>query len=119
MARTTGMFSYVYLPSVYIWASLVAWTVKKLPSMQETQVQSLGREDPLEKEVVIHSNILAWRIPRQRSPAGYSPWGCKRIGHIELLKLSLFIFATKMFLFRSFVQFQIVFCFLFVGYNGS
>ena len=98
------------------WASQVAQTVKNLPLVQETQVRSLGWEDSLEKEVVIHSSILAWRIPWQRSLVGYSPWGCKRIGHIELLKLSLFIFSSKMFLLRSFVHFQIVFCFLFVGY---
>ena len=44
-------------------ASLVAQTVKNLPVMQETQVRSLGWEDPLEKEMAIHSNILAWKIP--------------------------------------------------------
>ena len=43
--------------------SLVAQMVKNLPAMQETQVQSLGEEDPLEKEMAIHSSILAWRIP--------------------------------------------------------
>ena len=43
--------------------SLVAQMVKNLPSMQETQVQPLGREDPLEKEIATHSSILAWRIP--------------------------------------------------------
>ena len=42
--------------------SLVAQLVKSLPAMRETQVQSLGREDPLEKEVATHSNILAWKI---------------------------------------------------------
>ena len=42
---------------------LVAQTVRKLPAMLETQVQSLGREDPLEKGIAIHSSILAWRIP--------------------------------------------------------
>ena len=45
-------------------ASLIAQTVKNLPELQETQVLCLGREDPLEKEVAIHSCILAWRIPR-------------------------------------------------------
>ena len=44
-------------------ASLVAQRLKCLPSMQETQVQSLGQEDPLEKEMATHSSILAWRIP--------------------------------------------------------
>ena len=47
--------------------------VKNLPSIQETQVQSLGGEDPLEKEMATHSSILAWKIPRQRSLVGYSP----------------------------------------------
>ena len=45
------------------WASLVAKSVKNLPAMQETPVQSLGWEDPLEKEMATHSSILAWRIP--------------------------------------------------------
>ena len=44
-------------------ASLVGQIVEKLPAMQETWVQSLGQEDPLEKEMTTHSNILAWRIP--------------------------------------------------------
>ena len=44
-------------------ASLVAQMVKNMPAMQETLVRSLGREDPLEKEMATHSNILAWRIP--------------------------------------------------------
>ena len=48
-------------------ASLVAQTVKKLPAMQETQVQSLGQEDALEKGVATHSSILAWRIPGRRA----------------------------------------------------
>ena len=47
----------------YIWASLVAQMVKNLPAVQETLVRSLGREDPLEKGMTTHSNILAWRIP--------------------------------------------------------
>ena len=46
-----------------IWASLVAQMVKPLPAMQEAWVQSLGREDPLEKEMTTHSSILAWEIP--------------------------------------------------------
>ena len=45
--------------------------------MQETQVQSLGGEDPLKKEMATHHSILAWKIPWTESLAGYSPWGCK------------------------------------------
>ena len=52
-------------------------TVKNLPAMQETQVLSLGQEDPLEKGMATQSSILAWRIDGQRSLAGYSPWGHK------------------------------------------
>ena len=48
--------------------SLVAQTVKILPTMQETQVLSLGQEDPLEKEIATHSSILAWRIPWTEEP---------------------------------------------------
>ena len=49
--------------NLYPLASLVAQRVKSLPAMQETRVRSLGQEDPLEKGMVIHSSILAWRIP--------------------------------------------------------
>ena len=51
--------------------------VKNPPGVQESQIQSLGREDPLEKGMDTHSSILAWRIPGQKSLVGYSPWGCK------------------------------------------
>ena len=51
------------------WASLVAQTVKRLSAMQETQVRSLGWEDPLEKEMADHSSILAWRIPWTEEPS--------------------------------------------------
>ena len=50
---------------------------KNLSSVRETWVPSLGREDPLEKEMAAHSSILAWRIPWTESLAGYSPWGRK------------------------------------------
>ena len=51
---------------------LVAQTVKNPPAMQETWVRPLGREDPLEKGVVTHSSILAWRIPWTEEPVGYN-----------------------------------------------
>ena len=59
-------------------ASLVAQTLKNPPAMQETWVQHLGQEDPLEKGTATHSSILAWRIHGQRSLVGYSPWGHKK-----------------------------------------
>ena len=51
-----------------LWASLVAQTVKNLPAVQETWVQSLGWEDPLEKGMAAHASILAWIIPRTEEP---------------------------------------------------
>ena len=54
----------------FLRSSLVAQRIKRLPAMQETPVQSLGWEDALEKEMAIHSNILAWRIPWREEPGG-------------------------------------------------
>ena len=65
--------------------------VKNLPAMQETQVLSLGQENPLEKGTTTHSSILAWRIPWTEESAGYSPWGHKELDMTEKLRLSLFI----------------------------
>ena len=53
--------------------------IKNPPAMQENQVQSLGREEPLEKEMATHCSILTWRIQGQKSLVGYSPWGCKEL----------------------------------------
>ena len=64
-----------------LWASLVAQMVKNLPSMQETLVQPLGQEDPLEKGMATHSSILAWRIPWTEAPGGLQSMGSQRIGH--------------------------------------
>jgi len=58
--------------SASLGASLVAQIVKNLPAMQETQVQSLGYEDPLEEEMATHSSILAWRIPWTEEPGRLS-----------------------------------------------
>ena len=55
--------------------------LKHLPAMQETWVQSLGWEDPLEKEMATHSSILAWRIPWTREPGGLQSTGSQRVGH--------------------------------------
>ena len=60
---------------IFVRASLVAQWVKNLPAMQETRVQSLALEDPLEKEMATHSSILAWRILWTEELCGYSPWG--------------------------------------------
>ena len=59
----------------------MAQLVKSLPAVWETQVRSLGGEDPLEKEMETHSSILAWRIPWPEEPGGLQSMGSQRIGH--------------------------------------
>ena len=60
---------------------MVAETVKSLPAMWETQVQSLSQEDSLEKEMAIHYSILAWKIPWMEEPGGLQSIGSQRIRH--------------------------------------
>ena len=61
--------------------SLVAQTVKHLSTMRETWVRSLGREDPLEKEMAIHSSTIAWKIPWTEEPGRLQSMGSQRVGH--------------------------------------
>ena len=63
------------------WTSLVAQLVKHLPTMRETRVRSLGREDPLEKEMATHSSTLAWKIPWTEEPGRLQSMGLQRVGH--------------------------------------
>ena len=72
------MHIYIYA-DIYIYIYIcIGLAVKNLPAMQETQVQSLGWEVPLEEGMASHSSILAWRIPWTEKSAGlYSPWGHK------------------------------------------
>ena len=66
---------------------MVAQMVKNLPAIQETQVQSLGGEDPLEKEMATHSSILTWRILWTEEPGGLQSMSFQRVGHKEQLTL--------------------------------
>ena len=66
---------------VHVHSSLVAQRIKRLPAMQETRVQSLGWEDPLEKEMATHSSILAWRIPWTKEPGRLQSMGSQRVRH--------------------------------------
>ena len=59
----------------------MAQMVKNLPALQETQVRSLGGEDPLEMGMETHSSILAWRIPWTEEPGGLQSMGSQRVGH--------------------------------------
>ena len=73
-------------PLSCLWTFQVPQLVKNRPEMQETWVWSLGREDPLEDGMAIHSSLLSWRIPwTERSLAGYSPWGHKESDTTEWL----------------------------------
>ena len=72
------------IPNIYgvlpmCWASLVAQRLKRLPARQETRVQSLGWEDPLEKEMATHSSILARRIPWTEEPGRLQSTGLQRV----------------------------------------
>ena len=62
-------------------ASLMAQMVKCLPAMLETRVRSLGREDPLEKEMETHSSTLAWKIPWTEEPGRLQSMGLQRVRH--------------------------------------
>ena len=62
-------------------ASLVAQMVKRLPALVETRVQSLGWQDPLEKEIATHSSTLAWKIPWTEEPGGLQSMGSQRVRH--------------------------------------
>ena len=63
--------------------------VRNLPAMQETRVQSLGQEDPLEKGMATYSSVLAWRIPWSEEPGGRKSMGHKELDTTEYLTLSL------------------------------
>ena len=64
-----------------IGASVVAQTLKHLPTMRETRVRSLDREDPLEKEMATHSSTFAWKIPWMEEPGRLQSTGLQRVGH--------------------------------------
>ena len=92
--------------SVMVWtdlctlrgASLVAQMLKHLPAMWETWVQSLGWEDPIEKEMAIHSSLLAWRIPWMEEPGGLQSTGSQRVGHDWVTSLHFFTSCTLRFM---------------------
>ena len=78
-----GLHHYLYLQLTFIQGqtALVAQMVKNLPAMQETQVQSLGEENPLEEEMATHFSILAWEIPWTEEPGGLQSTGSQKVGN--------------------------------------
>ena len=79
-AGIPSFFWFIYRYPQFLY-SLVVQTVKSLPAMRETQVQSLGQEDPLEKEMATHSSILSWRIPWTEEPGGLESMGSQKVRH--------------------------------------
>ena len=74
-------YNHFAIPKEFYWASLVAKLVKYPPAMQETLVQFLGWEDPLEEGMATHSSILAWRITWTEEPGGLQSIGSQRVVH--------------------------------------
>ena len=83
LRQSRSFFSFLKYIFLYL-DSLVTQMVKSLPAMWETQVQSPGWDDPLEKEMATHSSILAWRIPRTEEPGGLQSMGSQGVGHLGL-----------------------------------
>ena len=71
--------------------------VENLPAVQETRVQSLGQEGPLEKEMTNYSSILAWRIPRIEEPDGLQSMGLQRVGQLYSRTGPVIMFPTPKF----------------------
>ena len=85
--------SYFYISNNLKWD--VAQRLKCLPGMRETQIRSLGWEDPLEKEMATHSSFLPRKSHGQRTLAGYSPWGLKESDRTEQLQFPFLSFLIK------------------------
>ena len=81
---------------IWVPSSLVAQRLKSLTAMQETQVRSLGQEDPLEKEMATHSSILAWEIPWTEEPGGLQSMGSQRVGHDWAISLHVTFLVAQM-----------------------
>ena len=83
--------------SLSLWASLVAQMVKHLPAMRDTQVRSLGQEDPLEKEMTTHSSTLAWKIPWMEEAGRRQSMESQRVGHDWATSLFWVVFVIVPF----------------------
>ena len=99
-----GFFTFSTLHLSYFllaWASLVAQIIKRLPAVQETRVQSLGQENPLEKGIATHSSTLSWKIPWTEEPGRLQSIGLQRVRHDLATSLSFFVLSfwpTKLLL---------------------
>ena len=108
-AVTIFSFSFFVKTRPFSWTSLVAQTVKGLPTMQETRFQSLGREEPLGKEMETHCSILAWKIPWTEEPGRLQSMGSQRVGQTVFIRtFTVFRFSffknTSFFLEKTFTN---------------
>ena len=87
--------SFTYQHTFVLGSSLVAQTVKHLPTVRETWVRSLGREDPLEKKMSTHPSTLAWKIPWTEEPGRLQSTGLQRVRHDWMTLLSHSIFPRR------------------------
>ena len=86
---------YILSTTTVFRVSLVVQMVKNLPAMQETQVQSLGQKDPLEKGMTTHSSILAWTVPWTEEPSGLQSMGLQRCGHDWVTNTCFLVFPMS------------------------
>ena len=93
---------------IFIGSFLVAQMVKKLSAMQETWIRSLSQEDPLEKGMVTHSSILAWRTPWTEEPGGLQSMGLQRAGHDWATNTFVFIILLLTVSVMSFLLWTVV-----------
>ena len=105
--HTLAMVKFCWCADPYLlWAYLVAQMVKSLPAVQETRVQSLGQEDPLEKEMQPTPVFLPGKSHGWRTLAGYSPWGCKESDMTAWLPSLLLHYTVFMIRGQFFVEFM-------------
>ena len=110
-----------------IWVSLVAQMIKNLPVMQETWVRSLGQEVPLEKEMVTHSSILAWRIPWTEELGKLQSMGLQRVRHdwatntlwLNLIFLSTFCIRGYIILYNIYIYlyYTVLYVYIYIYYT--
>ena len=96
-SSTVRLLNALIFTLYFFHASLVAQTVKSLPAMWETRVRFLGREDPLEKEMAIHSSTRAWKIPWTEEPDRLQSMGSQRVRHNWATSIFLSFFRVEYF----------------------
>ena len=106
---------FLFFPAVQdpIRTSLVAQTVKRLPTMWESRVRSLGRKDPLKKEMATHSSILAWKIPWAEDPGRLQSMGSQRVGHDWATSLTQAVCKVRAFIINLTFLISLIICLCF------